>query len=66
VLLSTHDAEGADNPAREDLPAIGFVLLAALVVSTCGNIRVSATNASPEQGAFPQGAKLTERKASPE
>ena len=32
--LAVLDAEGADDPARKDLPAIDFVLLAALVVLT--------------------------------
>ena len=32
--LEILSAEGADDPARKDLPAIDFVLLAALVVIT--------------------------------
>ena len=32
--LAILDAEGADDPARKDLPAIDFVLLTALVVLT--------------------------------
>jgi hypothetical protein len=33
--LAILEAEGAEDPAREDLPALDFVLLAALVVLTC-------------------------------
>lgn len=32
--LAILDSEGANDPARKDLPAIDFVLLAALVVLT--------------------------------
>jgi hypothetical protein len=32
--LAVLDAEGSDDPARKDIPAIDFVLLAALVVLT--------------------------------
>ena len=32
--LAILDTEGADDPAREDLPVIDFILLAALVVLT--------------------------------
>ena len=33
--LAELEAKGAEDPAREDLPALDYVLLAALVVLTC-------------------------------
>jgi hypothetical protein len=33
--LSILETEGAEDPAREDLPALDYVVLATLVVLTC-------------------------------